>query len=90
VVALNFLNYMLTPPAQSFVYDNGYSYPGPSIKDVPLSLATKETQAVFKEFSRPELDKLIAEVPKETQLGPEMMHYMLDRWDRQIGSKVGR
>ena len=89
-VALNFLNYMLTPPAQAFVYDNGYSYPGPSIKDVPLSLATKETQAVFKEFSRPELDKLIAEVPKETQLGPEMMHYMLDRWDRQIGSKVGR
>lgn len=89
-VAVHFLNYMLTPAAQAYVYDTGYSYPGPSIKNVPLSLAPEKTQALFKEFGRPELDKLIDEVPKESQIGPEMMHYMLDRWDRQIGSKVGK
>jgi putative spermidine/putrescine transport system substrate-binding protein len=89
-VCLHFLNYMLTPTAQAFVYDTGYSYPGPSIKNVPLSLAPAKTQALFKEFSRPELDELIDKVPKESQLPPDLMHYMLDRWDKQIGSKVGR
>lgn len=88
-VALDFINTMLTKPAQAVVYDSGYFYPGPSIKDVPLTLASEKTQALFKEFSRPEIDQLIATVPTETQLAAGPMHYMLERWDRQIGAKAG-
>ena len=37
-------------------YDDGYFYPGPAVKDVPLSMAPQESQKVIKEFGRPEYD----------------------------------
>ena len=44
-------------------YDKGYFYPGPAVKNVPLSMAPKESQDAIKEFGRPEYDKWLAEVP---------------------------
>ena len=35
--------YLLTPEAQAYTYDEGYFYPGPAVKDVPLSMAPKES-----------------------------------------------
>ena len=45
-VLIDFLNYMLSPPAQAMTYDDGYFYPGPAVKDVPLSMAPAASQKV--------------------------------------------
>ncbi|MEA2183325.1 MAG: putative spermidine/putrescine transport system substrate-binding protein [Solirubrobacteraceae bacterium] len=88
-VILELMKFMLTPRAQAYAYDKGYFYPGPAVKDVPLSLAPAGSQKVVKEYARPEYDKLFKTIPVETQLDPDDIVYMFDRWDREVGgSKV--
>ena len=41
---LDLMAFMLTPEAQAYTYDKGYFYPGPAVKNVPLSMAPKESQ----------------------------------------------
>ena len=83
------MRFMMTPEAQAYAYDKGYFYPGPAVKDVPLSLAPAESQKVVEEFARPEYDKLFADVPIETQLDVDDIVFMFDKWDREVGgSKV--
>ena len=50
---LKLMSYMLQPPQQAGTYDQGYFYPGPVVKNVPLSMAPAESQSVMKEFGRP-------------------------------------
>ena len=83
----DFLNYMLSPPAQAMTYDDGYFYPGPAVKDVPLSMAPAASQAAIKEYGRPQYDKLIAETPIEVPLTPDKLVLAFRRWDEEIGSK---
>ena len=40
-VLLDMTKYMLSKPAQAMTYDKGYFYPGPAVKDVPLSMAPR-------------------------------------------------
>jgi putative spermidine/putrescine transport system substrate-binding protein len=88
-VILKLMSFMLTPRAQAYAYDKGYFYPGPAVKNVPLSLAPPASQKVVKEYRRPEYDKLFATVPVETQLDVNDIVFMFDRWDREVGgSKV--
>ena len=88
-VILKLMSFMLTPHAQAYAYDKGYFYPGPAVKNVPLSLAPPASQKVVKEYRRPEYDKLFASVPVETQLDVNDIVFMFDRWDREVGgSKV--
>ncbi|MGH2944256.1 MAG: extracellular solute-binding protein, partial [Solirubrobacteraceae bacterium] len=88
-VILELMKFMLTPRAQAYAYDKGYFYPGPAVKDVPVSLAPAESRKVIDEFGRPEYDRLFATVPIETQLDVDDIVYMFDRWDREVGgSKV--
>lgn len=86
-VLIDLMNFMLEKPQQAVTYDQGYAYPGPAVKDVPLSLAPAESQAAIKEFGRPEYDKLIAEVPAELPLEPNRMVTAFRIWDEQVGSK---
>jgi putative spermidine/putrescine transport system substrate-binding protein len=81
---------VLSKPAQATTYDKGYFYPGPAVKDVPLSMAPKESQDAIKEYNRPFYDKLIAEVPSETPLPADKLVYAFQRWDQQVGAKVGK
>ena len=85
-VMVDLLNYMLSKPAQAITYDAGYFYPGPAVKDVPLSMAPKESQDVIKEYGRPEYEKLIADNPQELPLLPDQLVYAFGRWDEQIGA----
>jgi putative spermidine/putrescine transport system substrate-binding protein len=86
---LELMKYLLTPKAQAIAYDKGYFYPGPAVKDVPLSLAPADSQKVVAEYTRPQYDQLFATVPIETQLDVDDIVYMFDRWDREVGgSKV--
>lgn len=86
-VIIDLMKWVLSPAQQAYTYDEGYFYPGPAVKDVPLSMAPPESQAVIKEYGRPEYEKLIAENPIEVPLVPEKMVSAFRRWDEEIGSK---
>jgi len=86
-VLVDLMNFMLQKPQQAVTYDQGYAYPGPAVKDVPLSLAPEESQKAIKEFGRPEYDKLIADVPAELPLDADKMVTAFRMWDEQIGGK---
>jgi putative spermidine/putrescine transport system substrate-binding protein len=89
-VLLQLLTYVLSKPAQATTWDKGYFYPGPAVKDVPLSMAPKESQDAIKEYNRDFYDKLIADVPAETPLPADKLVYAFQRWDQQVGSRVGK
>jgi putative spermidine/putrescine transport system substrate-binding protein len=84
-VVLDLMAYMLKPESQAFAYDDGYFYPGPAVKDVPLSMAPKESQEAIKEYGRPEYDKLIADNPIETPLDDAPLVVAFRKWDAEIG-----
>ncbi|WP_157520328.1 ABC transporter substrate-binding protein [Herbidospora daliensis] len=88
---LALVKWMLTPEQQAKAYDKGYFYPGPAIKDVPLSMAPAESRQAIEEFGRPEYDQLIAGNPLEVPLGSKELVAAFDRWDREVGgAKVRR
>jgi putative spermidine/putrescine transport system substrate-binding protein len=86
-VLLDLMNFMMTPESQAYAYDQGYFYPGPAVKDVPLSMAPQESQDAIKEFGRPEYDKWIAEAPLEVPLDPDKIVAAFRIWDERIGAK---
>ena len=85
-VVLQVMQAMLTPPLQAYEYDKGYFYPGPAVRDVPLSMAPQESQDVLKQYGRPEYDQLIAGAPLETPLDPDKMVAAFHKWDEEIGA----
>jgi putative spermidine/putrescine transport system substrate-binding protein len=89
-VLLALINYVLTKPAQATTWDKGYFYPGPAVKDVPLSIAPKDSQDAIGAFNRGFYDKLIADVPSETPLDADKLVYAFQRWDQQVGAKAGK
>ena len=89
-VLLELIKYVLTKPAQATTWDKGYFYPGPAVKDVPLSMAPKDSQDAIREYNRDFYDKLIASVPSETPLPADRLVYAFQRWDQQVGAKVGK
>lgn len=89
-VLLDIISYLLMPAQQAFAYDDGYFYPGPAVKDVPLSMAPESSRKVIGEFGRPEYDALIASVPKEMPLDADKMVMAFRRWDEEIGAKKSK
>ena len=86
-VLLDAISFLLQPAQQAFAYDQGYFYPGPAVKDVPLSMAPADSQAALKEFGRPEYEAVIADHPKELPLDADKMVLAFRRWDEEIGAK---
>jgi putative spermidine/putrescine transport system substrate-binding protein len=84
-VLLDLMKYLLTPKAQAFTYDAGYFYPGPAVKDVPLSMAPQDSQDAINQFGRPEYADWIANNPIEVPLLPDKMVKAFDIWDKQVG-----
>ncbi len=89
-VVLDLISYMLTKPAQAFNYDKGYFYPGPAVRDVPLSMAPQSSQDAIGEYGRPMYDKLIADTPKVLPLPADKLVYAFRRWDEQVGARAGK
>jgi putative spermidine/putrescine transport system substrate-binding protein len=87
-VVLDLMAYLLTPEAQALSYDKGYFYPGPSVKDVPLSMAPKESQDAIKEFGRPEYDAWLKEFPHTQSLPPAAQVEAFRIWDEKVGAKI--
>lgn len=89
-VLLKMTDYMLSKPAQAMTYDKGYFYPGPAVKDVPLSMAPKASQDAVGGVRRSFIGKLIETVPSEVPLPADKLVYAFQRWDQQVGAKVGK
>jgi len=89
-VLLELTKYMLSKPAQAMTYDKGYFYPGPAVKDVPLSMAPPENQKLIAEYTRPFYTKLFEEIPSEAPLPANKLVYAFQRWDQQVGSRPGK
>jgi putative spermidine/putrescine transport system substrate-binding protein len=89
-VLLDMTRYMLSKPAQAMTWDKGYFYPGPAVKDVPLSMAPQDSQDAVNSVRREFIDKLITEVPSEVPLPADKLVYAFQRWDQQVGARVGK
>lgn len=89
-VVLDLMAFLLTPKAQAYSYDEGYLYPGPAVRNVPLSMAPQHSQDVIKEFGRPEYADLIANNPIELPLKPDQMVIAFRKWDELVGSKKSK
>lgn len=80
------IKWMLTPEQQAKAYDDGYFYPGPAVKNVPISMAPAKSQQVIKEFGHPEFDTWIEKFPKEPSLPAQSQVTAFDKWNRDIAS----
>jgi putative spermidine/putrescine transport system substrate-binding protein len=89
-LVLEMISFMMLPAQQAYTYDLGYFYPGPAVKDVPITMAPKKSQDAIAEFGRPEYAKLIADNPIELPLDAGPLVYAFNRWDQQVGAKVGK
>jgi putative spermidine/putrescine transport system substrate-binding protein len=86
-IVLDLMAYLLTPEAQALTYDKGYFYPGPSVKNVPLSMAPKESQDAIREFGRPEYEGWLAQYPHVPTLDAKAVVEAFRRWDSEVGAQ---
>ncbi len=84
---LNLIKWILTPEQQAKAYDDGYFYPGPAIKDVPLSMAPAKSQKVIKEYGVPDFDQWIDQFPKKPSLPAQAQVTAFDLWNRQVAGQ---
>jgi len=89
-VVLDLMAYLLKPEAQALTYDKGYFYPGPSVANVPLSMAPKESQDAINEFGRPEYEQWLKEFPHVPTLEAKAVVEAFRRWDSDIGARKTR
>ncbi|KWI93856.1 ABC transporter substrate-binding protein [Burkholderia ubonensis] len=89
-VLFKLMNFLLEPAQQAMTYDDGYFYPGPSVKGVTLEMAPAHSRDVVRKFGRPEYAKLLAERPHVQPLGAQAMVAAFQKWDREIGSQKSK
>jgi putative spermidine/putrescine transport system substrate-binding protein len=88
---LDLIRSMLTREQQAKAYDKGYFYPGPAVRDVPLSMAPADSRKAVAEFGRTEYEGLVAGSPLEVPLDAKALVEAFNRWDREIGgAKVAK
>jgi putative spermidine/putrescine transport system substrate-binding protein len=85
-VVLDLMKFLLEPTQQAMTYDKGYFYPGPAVKNVPVTLAPKESQDVIKEYGRDEYAGWIAKFPHAQPLDSKPMVEAFRIWDQQVGA----
>jgi putative spermidine/putrescine transport system substrate-binding protein len=89
-VLCDLMTFMLQPAQQALTYDKGYFYPGPAVKDVPLSMAPQDSQDALGEYARAKYAALIADTPMELPLEPAQLIQAFRRWDQQVGIIVAK
>ncbi|MDP8999699.1 MAG: extracellular solute-binding protein [Myxococcota bacterium] len=86
-VVLDLMKFLLQPEQQALTYDKGYFYPGPAIKNVPITMAPQESQDVIRDVGRPEYEGWLAQFPHVQPLESKLMVAAFDRWDQDIGGQ---
>ncbi|CAB3794337.1 extracellular solute-binding protein [Pararobbsia alpina] len=89
-VIYKLMNFLLAPPQQAMTYDDGYFYPGPAVKDVPLSSAPAHSQEVLKKYGRPEYAQMIADHPHVVPLDSKEMVAAFQKWDQEVGAQKSK
>ncbi|GEP62650.1 ABC transporter substrate-binding protein [Clostridium beijerinckii] len=89
-VVLKLMAWLMTPKMQAITYDSGYFYPGPSVKNVSLDMAPKESQDKIKPAIRQSYEDSINTLPNSTQLDTTKFMDALNMWDQLFGTKVRR
>ncbi|AJH01129.1 extracellular solute-binding protein [Clostridium beijerinckii] len=89
-VVLKLMAWLMTPKMQAITYDSGYFYPGPSVKNVSLDMAPKESQDKIKPAIRQSYEDSINTLPNSTQLDTTKFMDALNMWDQLFGTKVKR
>jgi len=84
---VDLMAYLLTPEAQAYTYDKGYFYPGPAVKNVPISMAPKESQEAIKEYGRPEYEAWLRDFPHTQSLPPAAQVEAFKIWDKEVGAQ---
>jgi putative spermidine/putrescine transport system substrate-binding protein len=85
---LALMSYLLKPHAQAVTYDSGYFYPGPAIKNIPLSMAPKASRDKVSAAARPAYEKAIKNYPAQNPLDAKQMVEAFEMWDKLVGSKT--
>ncbi len=88
-VLIDLMGFMLEKKQQAYAYDQGYFYPGPAVRDVPIDMAPEDSQEAIRSFGRPEYADLIANNPLETPLAADQMVKAFELWDQRIGAGKG-
>jgi putative spermidine/putrescine transport system substrate-binding protein len=86
IANLRLLAWLLTPEQQAVTYDKGYFYPGPAVKNVPLSTAPAASQAVIAQYGVPDFDSWMTQYPMKNSLPADAQVTAFDLWDKHIGS----
>jgi putative spermidine/putrescine transport system substrate-binding protein len=85
IVVRNLIKYLLSPAAQVLTYANGYFYPGPAIKGVPLSSAPAAIQNPINQYLSPDFENWIASTPVVKPLVPNDLVTAFNMWNSDIG-----
>lgn len=86
IANLRLLAWILTPEQQAVTYDKGYFYPGPAVKNVPLSSAPASSQQVIAQYGVPDFDTWMTQYPMKNSLPADAQVTAFDLWDKNIGS----
>lgn len=87
-LAVKLIAWLLTPEMQAYNYDNGYFYPGPAVKNVPITMAPAQSQANVKKAMRKDLDEAVTKYPSTTQLDAAALTLACEMWDKLVGAKI--
>ncbi|HZP49995.1 extracellular solute-binding protein [Actinocrinis sp.] len=86
IANLRLLEWILTPEQQAVTYDKGYFYPGPAVKNVPISAAPASSQQVIQQYGVPDFDTWMTQYPMKNSLPADAQVTAFDLWDKHIGS----
>jgi putative spermidine/putrescine transport system substrate-binding protein len=82
---LDIISWTLKPDQQGYTFDKGYFYPGPAVKNVPVSMAPSASQQVIQQYGRPEYDNMTQNVPIVMPLSSDNLNTAFDMWDKDVG-----
>jgi putative spermidine/putrescine transport system substrate-binding protein len=82
------MKWLMEPAQQAVTYDEGYFYPGPAVKGVPLDLAPQASQDKVKPAIRAMYEDAIVKLPNTSQLDSKPMVTAFDMWDKLVGAKI--
>ena len=86
-LVFDLMAFLLQPAQQALTYDKGYFYPGPAVKNVPITMAPQQSQDVIREFGRPEYADWIANRPHAQPLESQALVKAFRKWDEEIGTQ---
>lgn len=86
IATLALLKWMLRPDQQAISYDTGYFYPGPAVKNVPLSMAPASSQHVVAQYGDPDFDTWMTQYPIQNSLPATAQVTAFNLWDKKIGA----